>query len=201
MQFDLAELVCEIPTNKGGGTSLAADLYAQADNRDSEALASDQDDIELLTNLGDYCLKRVELAFASEKHNQKYGIQPKKYMSKPLVHMQMLAAALMSEVVKAFNYGEEKIRNAANFSLANINVYIALGELFGLQSERVSQFPHQEPQEVLNLLERAMNEGYGAALGINSTNFDAIIGLGEFISHRQSIVSIQETMKGLKNIH
>eukprot|EP01018_Ginkgo_biloba_P037331 Gb_09723 [translate_table: standard] len=99
--YDLVELVCEIPTDKGGGTNLAANLYAQADNRYSKVLTYDPDDMELFTNLGWISL--------TERITDTV------------------------EVVEAFNHAKEKIRNVANFILADINVCIALGELFNLQ--------------------------------------------------------------------
>lgn len=207
---DWGEIVCEIPSNKGGGTGLAADLYAQADNIYTEALVSDPADVELLTNLGDCCIKRAELSFTSLNPDQTsinniwtsgrefYERAFSAYVnasSRSDIRLgddiagllQNWGAGLLSlaehsidivESAEAFKHAEEKLRNAANFSQTDTSVRIALGELFSAQADRFSHTTDYQPQ-VLNLLEKSINEGYGAALQIDATNLDALMGLGE----------------------
>lgn len=207
---DWGEIVCEIPSNKGGGAGLAADLYAQADNIYTEALVSDPADVELLTNLGDCCIKRAELSFTSLNPDQtsinNIWTSAREFYERAFSAyanassrsdirvgddiaglLQNWGAGFLSlaehsldivESAEAFNQAEEKLRNAANFSQTDASVRIALGELFSAQADRFSHTTDYQPQ-VLNLLEKSIKEGYGAALQIDATNLDALMGLGE----------------------
>ncbi|CAM6097465.1 unnamed protein product [Calypogeia fissa] len=64
-----AELALEIPSEMGGGAAIATELYRQAFDRYSAALTASADDVELLTNVGDCCIQRAELAASSSELN------------------------------------------------------------------------------------------------------------------------------------
>eukprot|EP01018_Ginkgo_biloba_P014959 Gb_36808 [translate_table: standard] len=147
---DFAELVCEIPIDKDGGTSLAVDIYAQADNRAKLSFAFEKHNQTSIGEVWTLAKKNYELAFST--YENAYSRYDAKFGDDLVGLLLNWSAGWISltertpdivEVVKAFNYVEEKIINVVNFSMADINVYIALGELFSLQVEQVSQFPHQ----------------------------------------------------------
>ncbi|XP_057856123.2 uncharacterized protein LOC131065578 isoform X1 [Cryptomeria japonica] len=231
------DLVCDIPNDKGGGITLAASLYAEADNMYSGALTLDPEDVELLTNFGDCCIKRAELAYVllnstTMEVNQSWTSATQFYEQafRAYAHacsradvkvgddlaglLQNWGAGLLSfaehtvdiaVAAKAFKDAEEKMKNAANFSRLDISIYIALGELFSVQADRFSQDTDYQPQ-VLNLLEKASNEGYGIALEIDATNLDALIGLGEVCSaSRKHFLQLGDTQKAeehsVKSLH
>ncbi|KAH9318919.1 hypothetical protein KI387_020688, partial [Taxus chinensis] len=178
---DWGDLVCDIPTDKGGGISLAAGLYAEADNMYSEALASDPGDVELLTNFGDCCIKRAELAFASLNSAQ----------------------TDVNQSWTSANQFYERAFTAYTNACSNADVKVG-DDLAGLLQNWGAGL--LSFAEVLRLLEKAMNEGYGAALEIDATNLDALIGLGEVCStSRKHFLHLGDTEKAkeysMKSLH
>eukprot|EP00252_Welwitschia_mirabilis_P019565 TRINITY_DN4558_c0_g1_i4.p1 TRINITY_DN4558_c0_g1~~TRINITY_DN4558_c0_g1_i4.p1 ORF type:complete len:471 (-),score=119.50 TRINITY_DN4558_c0_g1_i4:432-1844(-) len=82
------------------------------------------------------------------------------------------------EAIQAFKDAEEKLTNAAKLSLTDASIRVALGELFSEQADWHSRIFNNQTEALL-FLEKANTEGYGAAVEIDATNVDALVGLGE----------------------
>ncbi|CAK9235113.1 unnamed protein product [Sphagnum jensenii] len=84
----------------------------------------------------------------------------------------------LEESKEAYKGAQEKLRSAISFRPTDASLPIALGETLCSQAERFGNHPALQP-EVLKLLEEAVNDGFGAALKINSSNIEALLGLGD----------------------
>uniref|UniRef100_A0A7I4BKL4 Uncharacterized protein n=2 Tax=Physcomitrium patens TaxID=3218 RepID=A0A7I4BKL4_PHYPA len=178
-----ASLATSTPENKGGGSVIAAELYKQADERYSRALAVTPEDVELLTNIGDCCVQRAELfhsafqvsgvsnvslqAWAPVKEIYEHGLQ---VYNKACANadtrigddlgglLQNWGVGLssfaertpcMEDANEAYKQAHEKFRSALQFKRTDITLFIALGESFASQAERIAADPAML-QQMLN---------------------------------------------------
>ncbi|KAG0609091.1 hypothetical protein M758_8G156700 [Ceratodon purpureus] len=84
----------------------------------------------------------------------------------------------LQEANEAYRQAQEKLRSAIKFKKTDVTLFIALGESFANQAERFTADPALQ-QQVLKLLEEAVNAGFSAALTIDSTNVESLLGLGD----------------------
>ncbi|KAH8953821.1 hypothetical protein BDL97_08G047000 [Sphagnum fallax] len=153
---DWASLLASISEENGGGIAAAAERYNEADKRYAEALTSTPEDVELLTNVGDICVQRAELTATSVQQSGAPSGSQETWAAVRALYERGLQAYAAACAHADARVGDDVAGLLQNWGAGLLSL-----------------------AEVLKLLEEAVNDGFGAALKINSSNIEALLGLGD----------------------
>ncbi|KAL3701214.1 hypothetical protein R1sor_019236 [Riccia sorocarpa] len=205
---DCAELALEIPEANGGGVGVSKELLSRAHERYSAALQVAPVDVELLMNYADCRVRMAELEFdyptASSTSGRwevvrgMYDQALSAYASgcanadarigddlAGLLHN--WASGIISlaerssdldEIFKLALTAQEKFASAIKFRPTDTSIKVGMGECFAGLVDKLAGMVGST-QQLLDLLRISCDEGYAAALKVDSKNPAALLGLGD----------------------